>query len=368
MIVALMEHSNRLQQLLMGFVAVLIVIYAVNIVSTARISSVVEQRAEEARAAELELTGISANCGNCFSVKDVLESLNAQESLSIVKESHLDGNSERAKELVSAIGIRRLPTIILQGEVGKDNVKDSWDDGWEKASYKGKDVVYFTPNAPYEDIETGEIKGLVKTTIIKDCEDCKGMNEVISFLRQQGVVFSSEESLVYASDRAKSLIEKSGIRKVPAVIITDDVDEYEELSQALLESGIRKNGGNYVIEAILPPYRNLSTGRIEGLVKVTYLNDSGCDGCYDVLNQRVILGRFGVVIEKESFVDISDEEGAEIIKKYNISAVPTIIVSPDLGFYPALMQVWPQVGTVEKDGHYVFRKVEVMGEFRDLGR
>ncbi len=362
-----MEHGNKLQQLLMGLVAVLIVIYAVNIVSTTRISSIVEQRAEEARPAELELTGISADCNNCFSVKDVLESLSVQESLNIVKESHLDGNSEKARELISSIGIRRLPTIILQGEVGKGNVKDSWEDNWKKASYKGKNVVYFTPNAPYEDVETGKIKGLVKTTVIKDCEDCREMDDVLSFLRQQGVVFSGEESLVYASDRAKSLIETSGIRKLPAVIITDDVDEYEGLSQALLESGIRKKGGNYVIEAILPPYRNLSTGRMEGLVKVTYLNDSVCDGCYDVLNQRVILGRFGVVIEEESFVDIGDEEGAEIIKKYNISAVPTIIASPDLAVYPALAQVWPQVGTVEKDGYFVFRKVEVMGEFRDLG-
>ncbi len=367
MIVAFMEHDNKLQHLLMGLVAVLIVIYAVNIVSTARISGIVKERTEEIRPAELELTGIYADCENCFSVKGVLESLNAQESLSIVKESHLNGSSEKAKELVSAIGIKRLPTIILQGEVGKGNVKDSWDDGWEKASYNGKDVVYFTPNAPYEDVETGKIKGLVKATVIKDCEDCKGMDEVLSFLRQQGVVFSGEENLVYASDRAKSIIEKSGIRKLPAVIITDDVDEYEGLVQALLESGISKKDGNYVVEALLPPYRNLSTGGVEGLVKVTYLNDSGCEGCYDVLNQRVILGRFGVVIEEESFVDIGNEDAAEILKKYNISAVPTIIVSPDLGFYPALMQVWPQVGTIEEDGYYVFRNVDVMGDFRELG-
>ncbi len=361
-----MERGNNLQQLLMGLLVILIVIYAVNIVSTARISGVVKERAEEIRPAELELTGISADCGNCFSVKDVLESLNRQESISIAKESHLDGNSEKAKELISSIGIGRLPTIILQGEVGKGNVKESWGDGWKKASYQGKGVVYLVPNAPYKDAETGEIKGLVKTTVIKDCEDCKGMGEVVGFLRQQGVVFSEEESLVYTSEKARALIEKFRIKRVPAIISEDSIDDYNGLSQVMHESGLGKKDGNYVIEAVFPPYRNLSTGRMEGLVEVIYLNDSGCKSCYDVLNQKAILQRFGVSIAKESFFDIGDEEGRKLVEKYNISAVPTIIVSPDVGVYPSLAGAWPQVGTVENDGYYVFRKAEVMGEFREL--
>ena len=179
-------------------------------------------------------------------------------------------------------------------------------------------------------------------------------------------MFSGEESLVYTSGRAKSLIERFGIKKVPAIIAAGSIDDYNGLSQVMLESGIGKKDGNYVIEAIVPPYRNLSTGRMEGLVEVVYLNDSGCKSCYDVLTQKAILQRFGVSVAKESFFDVGDEEGRKLAEKYNISRVPTIIVSPDLGVYSSLAGVWLQVGTVENDGYYVFRKVEVMGESSEV--
>ncbi len=362
-----MEQGNKLQKLLMGFVAVLIVIYAVNILSTARMSGILEQRAEETRPAELELTGISADCENCFSVTGVLEELNNMQNVKIIKESRLKGDSEEAQELMDALGIKRLPTLVFQGEVSKDNIKDLWGDNWAKAEHRGKEAAYLIPNAPYEDMEEGGIKGLVKIKILKGCEECGAMEEVTSFLRQQGVVFSERDVLDYASGEAKKLIEVFGIKKAPAIIATGGIQEYKGMAQILASLGAAKKDGSYVIESLQPPYRNLSTLKIEGMVKVVYLNDSECSGCYDVLSHKPVLQRFGISVEGESFVDVSSDEGKRLIAKYKITDVPTILLSADAGVYPALKQAWLQVGTIEEDGYYVFRNVGVMGDFRDLG-
>ena len=46
--------------------------------------------------------------------------------------------------------------------------------------------------------------------------------------------------------------------------------------------------------------------------------------------------------------------------------MPTIILSKEASAYPRLTAVWKDVGTVEEDGTYIFRKTELMGVSKDL--
>ncbi|MBS3108477.1 hypothetical protein J4409_01265 [Candidatus Woesearchaeota archaeon] len=56
-----------------------------------------------------------------------------------------------------------------------------------------------------------------------------------------------------------------------------------------------------------------------------------------------------------------------MVKKYGIKAAPTIILSEEASVYNVLNGIWSQVGTVESDGVYVFRNIEVIGEiYKDL--
>ena len=71
-------------------------------------------------------------------------------------------------------------------------------------------------------------------------------------------------------------------------------------------------------------------------------------------------------MNSEKTVDIASDEGKALIKKYSIKSVPTIILSKDADAYPALKQIWQQVGSVEEDGNYVFREVTQMGSYKDL--
>jgi hypothetical protein len=67
-------------------------------------------------------------------------------------------------------------------------------------------------------------------------------------------------------------------------------------------------------------------------------------------------------------VEVNSAEGKDLIKKYKITAVPTILLSGDLEEYENFQQVWPQVGTVEADGMHVFREPgeKIMGSYKDL--
>ena len=98
------------------------------------------------------------------------------------------------------------------------------------------------------------------------------------------------------------------------------------------------------------------------LVDVTYLTDETCEGCYDVRVHRTILSRLGIQFGRESVIDVVSGDGMTLIELYNISKIPTIILSPEAEDYDAFVSVWGGVGTKEDDGYYIFRAVDKLGD------
>ena len=74
---------------------------------------------------------------------------------------------------------------------------------------------------------------------------------------------------------------------------------------------------------------------------------------------------FAILLDKEETFDVSDATGKELILRYNITQVPTIIISDEAGAYPS-SQALRQFFSVEKDGYYIFRTAQVMGTYKDL--
>jgi hypothetical protein len=103
-----------------------------------------------------------------------------------------------------------------------------------------------------------------------------------------------------------------------------------------------------------------------GKFSLVYLTDENCAECYDITQHRPIIEGYAAKPLEERFVDLADPEGQKLVADYSIKKVPTIILSGDLSVYPAFQEIWPQVGTIEEDGAYVFRETEVMGPYFDL--
>ena len=112
---------------------------------------------------------------------------------------------------------------------------------------------------------------------------------------------------------------------------------------------------------INPPYKEVKTGLVKGLVAVTYLNDASCTGCYDVKMHKSILEGLGMKIKSEKAVDITSADGMAFKDKYKITNVPTVLLSEDAAEYTALKNIWSQVGSIESDGTYIFRQMGQLG-------
>ena len=185
----------------------------------------------------------------------------------------------------------------------------------------------------------------------ESCDKCLDTSLAVEAIKEQGFTVAKDEKFEINSKEAKSLISKYSIKRVPAVIITGEISK-----AAALEQFTEKINGALVFQSMQPPYVDASTGKVAGYVDLTILSDKSCSQCYNATDHRKILyGNFGVVIGSEKILDVSSDEGKQVLLKYNISKVPTVIVSKEVSLYPGIQEVWPSVGTIEADGSYVFR-------------
>ncbi|MBI4170968.1 MAG: hypothetical protein HY514_04685 [Candidatus Aenigmarchaeota archaeon] len=357
------------------FVALAIVLSVANfsLIATRseKVQEVVKLTEQQNQPAKLELTKIAASsCRDCFDIDAVVENLK-KSNVNVTSEKTVDFSSSEAKQLIAQYNIEKLPTVIVLGEVNKSTVTQLWNQNWNVEMKDGTQVssVYSAVAPPYVDAASGDVKGLVALTHILDesCPTCADLTQVINFFKQNGVKFLSEKTINYDSPEAKELISKFGVQKVPALVISKDVLEYPAVAQAWPQLNATEKQGFYALHTTVPPYRDLATDKIEGLVKVTYLNDSTCANCYDVqVNGQILERNFGLVIANETTIDISSDSGKALLKQYSITKVPIMLASPDAKLYAVFAQVWPQVGDVASDGWFVMRKPEVLGIYKDL--
>ncbi len=323
---------------------------------------------EELRPAELELVKItSENCDSCFDIEKAIEELKSQ-NVNITREKTISSESQQGREFISKYNIQKLPTIIVSGEIDKSEQLTNYFK--EKGEIQEGKFIYTSLVPPYVDVTSNQIKGLVqiKHVIDSSCEKCVDLTPISSTLEEQGMFVQNEQSVEYNSNEGQELISKFDIKEVPAILISEEVDYYLDVKDALIQSGATKREGFYAVHSTLPPYRDLAQNRIVGLVDVVYLTKDDCSICYDVSVNRNILLRFGTVLNKENTYDINSPEGKQLVQKYNIKKAPVIILSPDSKYYPSLVQAWKSVGTVENDGWFVMRNPELIGTYWDLER
>lgn len=200
--------------------------------------------------------------------------------------------------------------------------------------------------------------------IKNDCAKCFDMAGYVAHIKSRNIRAVQENTLGIEDKTAQKLVEQHAIKSLPALVVTGEVSK-APLAQIWSSLGGVQSDSAVVIQGV-PPYYELSTGRIVGLVDVVYLADSACPECYDVSEHQAILLGFGIQPDNSLQRDASSDEGKALIKKYGITKLPTILLSPAASVYQGLAQVWPQVGTKEADGWHVFRSVELMGTYKNL--
>lgn len=350
---------------------ILFLLYAFNFYMVSGVTGRIAADEAAKQPAEVEIIKITKTCDGCYDINAALSQIRNL-NIKVVKERDVDFESPEGKSLIAKYSITKLPSALITGEIGKENVKSSWVQmGSQYGEIINDAFVINKQSPPFYSVEKNAIVGGVKAIVIKDnsCQKCFDIGAISQQLKNYGVKFSEEKTLDYSSADAKQLISAYGIAKIPAILISDEVSLYGNAAAFLNQLGAVNKDGWHIAQPVLPPYRDTKSGSVSGLVTLVMLTDKSCASCYDVNAHKSVLPNFFVVVGEEKTYDVSSPEGKELVKKYGIEKVPTILISPNGKEYPHLVQVWPQVGSVETDGWFVFRKVEEMksaGAYKDL--
>ncbi len=283
-------------------------------------------------------------------------------------------NEAKGAELIEQYGIKKVPTLIASGEIS--NLPE-FDELLQQAADKvdGKFVLRDI-SPPYLDIEKDEIVGRVSITMVydQDCFSCRSATIPISaavvnasllgeaLVELWGIPVDKDMEYEANTSEAQELIEKYSLTRLPAIILSDDISLYEDFAAAFERIGTIEDDGNYVLRELNPPYLNLSSGEEEGMLTIIYLKAGEyCDPeCYDYLVHESALARLGVIASTSLYFDFDSPSGKNLTEKYNITRIPTVLISPDVKDYAAFMFVNDQLGEFEDDGWFIFRNFEVL--------
>lgn len=308
------------------------------------------------------------DCKDCVDLKKLVGSLKSQ-PVRLTEEREVAADSEEGKQLIKEFGLEKVPTFIARGDTTNKKL----------ASYvaaNGKlvnDAFVFTNVPPvFLDPASGQTRGNLSAIVLydkKQCPQCADPTPLLQQFQTAGIRIASVKNVDPQSAEGRSTIETYRLTAVPTILVSGETALYPILKNTPF--GSLEADGTFVIRDVQPPYVDMKTNRVVGLVSLISLTDKSCQDCYDVARHKAILTQtFGVKLVSEQTMDVSSASGRSLVKKYSITAVPTVLVSPAAGDYSDLKNAWPSAGTVEKDGWYVFRQMQALGPnvYKDLSK
>ena len=348
--------------------AVALVIFALNnLLQISSAASVLDQKLAEAteakKPAEVQLITISTPlCLDCYDIKSVVGVVEST-GVNITSRRDVAFSSVEARSLIKKYEIEKVPTLIITGELSKSTLLASKLN--KLVEEIDKAYIFTEIEPPFVETSSGDIRGRVSLTHLKkdSCEECFDLTPIIKQLGQAGLKFKEQKEIDADSFEGKKLLGQYDIKILPGIILDKEAEVYPNIMQVWAQLGSTESDGSLVMRKVSPPYFSVEEGMVKGLITMTVLTDNSCIDCYDPnVFHKPILQRIGVVFKEEREIDISDAEGKSLIEMYNIEKAPTILLEGDVEEYPGLVSAWAPVGSVESDGMYVFRRVEVAQE------
>ncbi|MFA6027889.1 MAG: hypothetical protein WC752_03105 [Patescibacteria group bacterium] len=196
------------------------------------------------------------------------------------------------------------------------------------------------------------------------CPNCFKMDSLLDILKKENVVFKDIKEVDVSSEEGNALISQHNITKIPILIITGDIEKNEPFTK--LWEGFGQKKDKTLISDVFPPYKNLNDSTTIGLVDLTVIYDSTCTECYNSKMHDVYLAAEGIYPVNTNKLDASSQEAKDLIAKYNIKKIPTVILTPEAKYYKNLTEKWVQDGFIADDGYYIFTAPEKIGTYKDL--
>lgn len=348
-----MKNKNKtLLDINTVLIALLVVVMAAGLYFTL---SVPTPKAPEAGPAPLSLavTVLGNDCVDCWDSTAALAFLAQQKNLNVTSLTNV--TIADSAELAAQYNITRLPAIVITGETTNLTIQNF--------ESNGEALVFSQSPPPYYSLAEKRYVGKISLTVLDEqtCPVCFNMTALVEQLEQSGIKITRKSLVMPSSVEGKALLAKYSIERLPSIILSKDALEYDFVAQVWPQVGSQEQDGNLVLRMVYPPFVNVSTGNVEGQVELTVLEDATCTECYNTsILAELFKNGLNINIKDTKRVDITSTRGKLLVKKYNITAVPTVVASKDSGHYPIIFEVWNQLGTIEKDGALVLRQIAIL--------
>jgi len=303
----------------------------------------------------LKITEITSDCEDCFSIDSISKTIEAKENIKIKEKTALNYDSKEAQELIKKYNIKTIPAVIINS---KDIKKIGVDD---KIFRIGKDYAVFDRAVPYFDLETKKVRGVVdiKELVDNNCSDCTSLSQFKTQFEGFGIKFNSYEVIDSDSIKGKELIKDNNLEFAPVLLLSKNIEEYWWVFESL-KNYVTLEKNYYVFNTPVAPYMDLVTNKEKGKVDLIEINNNTCLDCFNVSSLKDSFIKMGVYFENEKTIDIESIEGKTMVRKYNITKIPTVILSNGINDYKNLESTLTEAGTIEKDGSFVFRNLDLL--------
>jgi len=313
------------------------------------------------------------DCKGCNASSALLTQLNSvagKFNLKVASISTVNKSSSEAQELLSKYSITKIPSFVI---TSNESIPTDFITSWSQIGTQETDgtLVLREVYPPYFDVQKEKVVGFVDIVEIPaaGCPECFNTSEFTNYLAGTfGVAFSNRTVLAENSSDALLLLSKYNITRLPAFLFSEDASLYPYIQQSWEQFGTVEPDGRLVYRSTIPPYKDLAANKTVGIVTLIELVDQNCTSCYNVsVHHDTLRNSVGMYFFNRTTLDVNSSAGAELVQRYNITEVPTIILSSDALIYPGLNQSWTQMGSIEKDGWLVFRSVDKLGvTYKDL--
>ncbi|MFH1521148.1 MAG: hypothetical protein ABID61_05875 [Candidatus Micrarchaeota archaeon] len=196
-----------------------------------------------------------------------------------------------------------------------------------------------------------------------NCNNCSASGYLLDSFISAESQFSfnvTKKVLVSTSSEAQSLISKYKITKLPVMLVSSSAANSSQFESAWLgRLGTKESDGMYVYRSVYPPYYDSSLGKAVGYVNVYHIVPTSCTNCTNTTEfiQFLTSDQVLMLINSETVLSQNSSKAQELISKYNITKLPTVLLSPDATYYPIINTSWNTSGTFEKDGWLIYRNV-----------
>jgi hypothetical protein len=149
---------------------------------------------------------------------------------------------------------------------------------------------------------------------------------------------------------------------VPALVFSKEIRDYNFFEQFWFLGSLESNGV-FAIRKKYPPYKDLDSNQVKGMLFITIIEPSSCWACKDSKDLLNFLSsRFGLRFSVIRVIDVNAQETPILSERYAVQYAPAALIQGELMLFEGMKELWPKIGRVFEDGVYAFDNPPVLGE------